>query len=162
MEKFMNRCDATGKGMNQGYVVGDGEKYFSEKEHLLDHLKTIETWDGVPVKALCQGDEALLEFFYEEEYYYYTEWSEDDIEDVYYDEEGNEYEIECSIKVTGDGFVWKLITHEQAKILFPLGIFELYYLRHDDSESLISTDEELAEAIGNFETIGIEVGHLKN
>jgi hypothetical protein len=149
--------------MNEGYVFGDGELRFSEEKHLIDHLRGLDWEDsnGKRSKDIKSAVE-LMNYFYQEDMYYYTEWEEDDIEDVYYDEEGNEYEIECSIKVTGDGFVWKLITHEQAKILFPLGIFELYSLRHDDSESLISTDEELAEAIGNFETIGIEVGHLKN
>lgn len=95
MEKFARRCDATGRGMNEGYVVGDGEMYFSEKEHLLEHLKKINNWCGVNVKSLLSdvfSDDELLEYFYEQEYYYYTEWEEVD-EDCYYDADGNEYEF---------------------------------------------------------------------
>ena len=99
MEKFVRRCDATGRGMNEGYVVGDGEMYFSEKEHLLEHLKKINNWCGVNVKSLLSdvfSDDELLEYFYEQEYYYYTEWDEEINEnnyDCYYDADGNEYEF---------------------------------------------------------------------
>jgi hypothetical protein len=72
--------------------VGDGELYFSEKEHLLDHLKQLDEWCGVKLKYLFSDDDELLEYFYEQEYYYYTDWWEeiDDV-DCYYDAEGNEY-----------------------------------------------------------------------
>jgi hypothetical protein len=92
MEKFARRCNATGKGINEGYVVGDGELYFSEKEHVLSHLKTIETWDGVPTEDLCQSDEELLKFFYEEGYYYWTTWEVDESSDeFYYNANGNQF-----------------------------------------------------------------------
>ena len=32
MEKFARRCDVTGRGMNEGYVFGNGEMYASDKE----------------------------------------------------------------------------------------------------------------------------------
>ena len=94
MEKFARRCDATGKGINEGYVFGDGELYFAEREDLIKHLRTLD-WED------CNGnyskditdDEDLLEFFYNDEQYYYTDWEEID-DDVYYDENGNEYEAE--------------------------------------------------------------------
>ena len=38
------------------------------------------------------NDDELMEFFYNEDYYCYTEWTKFDIDDVYYDAEGNEYE----------------------------------------------------------------------
>lgn len=88
-EKFARKCDATGEGMNSGYVVGDGEKYFSEKKHLLAHLETIETWNGVEVSQICNTDEEVLDFFHEEEYYYYTEWNvEDECQDEWYTASG--------------------------------------------------------------------------
>jgi len=34
MTKYARRCDATGRGMNEGYVVGDGELYFAEQDDL--------------------------------------------------------------------------------------------------------------------------------
>ena len=94
MTKYARRCDATGRGMNEGYVIGDGELYFAEKEHLLDHLKQMDEWCGVKLKYLFSDNDELLEYFYEQEYYYYTEWDENDIVPgmEYYDAEGNEYE----------------------------------------------------------------------
>ena len=92
MKKFARRCDATGKGINEGYVVGDGELYFYEKEDLLKHLRKLNYVDCNGKYSIdCPTDTELLEFFYNEEYYYYTEWEEID-DDCYYDAEGNEYE----------------------------------------------------------------------
>lgn len=93
MEKYARKCDATGRGMNEGFVVGDGELYFSEEQHLIEHLRTLDWIDsnGVNSKDM-QIDADLMEFFYNEEFYYYTEWEEID-DDVYYDEDGNEYEL---------------------------------------------------------------------
>jgi hypothetical protein len=83
--KFARRCDATNKGMNEGYVFGDGELYFSTREHLLAHLRTIE-WEDCNgnLSTDCNGDEELLEFFYNEEMYYHTAWEELD-EDEWYE-----------------------------------------------------------------------------
>jgi hypothetical protein len=83
MEKFARRCDATGKGINEGYVFGDGELYFSEEKHLIDHLKSKGGMDGL-------SDEFILKEAYEQEEYYYTEWEEID-DDCYYDADGNEF-----------------------------------------------------------------------
>jgi hypothetical protein len=84
MEKFARRCDATGKGMNEGYVVGDGELCFSEEKHLIDHLRSRGGMDGL-------SDEYILAEAYDQEEYYYTEWDFYDIDDEWYDAEGNEY-----------------------------------------------------------------------
>lgn len=89
MEKFARRCDATGKGINEGYVFGDGEMYFTTREALIDHLRGLD-WvdaDGDSSQDLTD-DEDILEFFYNEDAYYYTEWDEVD-EDEWYDEDGN-------------------------------------------------------------------------
>ena len=93
MKKFARRCDTTGRGMNEGYVVNDGELYFSKEEHLLEHLRTLgwEDADGNRSQDLTD-DEDILEFFYNEDYSYYTEWEEID-DDIFYDEDGNEYEL---------------------------------------------------------------------
>jgi hypothetical protein len=94
MEKYPRRCDATGRGIWQGYVVGDGELYFSEDKHLIDHLRGLDWEDSNGKRSKDIEDDAdLLEFFYNEDYYYYSEWEEYDIDDVYYDEDGNEYEF---------------------------------------------------------------------
>lgn len=93
MTKYPRRCDATGRGIYQGYVVGDGELYFEEQSHLIAHLRTLNWEDCNGKKSTnCVTDDALLKFFYNEDYYCYTEWTKFDIDDVYYDAEGNEYE----------------------------------------------------------------------
>lgn len=89
MEKFVRRCDATGRGMNEGYVVGDGEMYFSEREHLISWLRSRGGMDGL-------SDDFILDEAYKMEEYYYTEWDEEINEnnyDCYYDADGNEYEF---------------------------------------------------------------------
>lgn len=94
MKKFARRCDATGRGINEGYVFGDGELYFAEREDLIKHLRTLDWVDCNGNRSTdIKDEEDLLEFFYNEDYYYYTEWEEID-DDVYYDENGNEYETE--------------------------------------------------------------------
>jgi|688.fasta_scaffold56077_2 hypothetical protein len=93
MEKYARRCDITGCGMNDGYVFGDGDTlYISTKELLIEFLKTLD-WED------CNGnlskdiddDEELLDYFYQEDAYCYTEWYESDMEDEWYDEDGNKF-----------------------------------------------------------------------
>jgi hypothetical protein len=81
MEKFARRCDAAGKGINEGYVVGDGELYFSEEKHLIAHLRSRGGMDGL-------SDEFILKEAYDQEEYYYTEWEEID-DDEWYDADGS-------------------------------------------------------------------------
>lgn len=59
-----------------------------------------------------------------------------------------------------DGFVFKKLTSEEAKMIFNSGVFELYCLHSDGSESLIESIIDLGEAIEN-EEVGIEVGHIE-
>ena len=84
MDRYARKCDATGRGMNEGYVVDDGELYFSEEQHLIDWLRGRGGMEGL-------SDEFILSEAYNEEEYYYTEWDEVD-EDEWYDEDGNAYD----------------------------------------------------------------------
>tara|TARA_R110000868_G_scaffold228171_1_gene481132 strand:+ start:634 stop:939 length:306 start_codon:yes stop_codon:yes gene_type:complete len=101
MNKYARKCDATGIGMNEGFVVGDGELYFSKKQHLIEYLRGVDWEDSNGVSSSdMDTDDDLMDYFYNEEFYYYTEWEEIDDEiypvdssDVYYDEDGNEYEL---------------------------------------------------------------------
>lgn len=66
------------------------------------------------------------------------------------------------MKVTKeDNFVWKFVNNYEAKKIFEIGLFDLYVLYEDDSESFIETIEELKSAIKNGYDIGIEVGKLE-
>ena len=47
-------------------------------------------FNGARSKDITDGED-LLDFFYNEDQYYYTEWDEYDIDDEYYDAEGNEF-----------------------------------------------------------------------
>ena len=81
MERFARCCDATDKGMNEGFCFGDGEMYFANKS-------------DAELYAIKIGYESLDEA-YEDEAYYYTEWSQTDIEEqgYYYTEDGKEINI---------------------------------------------------------------------
>ena len=65
------------------------------------------------------------------------------------------------MKVTKDKFVWLTLSDYQAKKVFNAGIFELFVLHDDDSESLIDTYNYLDYAIDINSVIGIKVGFIK-
>lgn len=65
--------------------------------------------------------------------------------------------MENNIKITDDGFVWLIVT-EKAKEIFISGLFSIYELHDDSSESLIEGFDQLTEALANGSSIGIEVG----
>ena len=62
------------------------------------------------------------------------------------------------MRIVRDGFLWLGVT-DKAKEVYASGLFELYTLHEDGSESLIQSDEDLNEALENGLDIGIEVGH---
>lgn len=64
------------------------------------------------------------------------------------------------MKITRDGFVWKLITAEEARKIWDAEIFEIYKLYDDDSEGLIESEERLLEEIAAGSQLAIEVGNL--
>lgn len=76
---FARKCDATGKGMNEGYCFGDGERYFIKKKDATKYAKEI-------------GYKTLNEA-YDDDAYYWTDWEIDVNDETCYDAEGNEYKI---------------------------------------------------------------------
>lgn len=81
-KKLWARVDsATGKGMNEGFCVNDGEFYFENKEDLIKWLRdrNVDEYNEL-------SDEFLLDEAYAEEEYYYTEWDIED-SDYYYEEQ---------------------------------------------------------------------------
>jgi hypothetical protein len=60
---WARKCDATGKGMNEGYVFGDGEKYFALEMHALEYAQSI---------GYKNLDDA-----YDYRAFYWTEWEQD-------------------------------------------------------------------------------------
>lgn len=62
------------------------------------------------------------------------------------------------MKIT-DTFVWHEVTNK-AKDIFNNGLFELFWLHEDGSDSLIETPETLNMVLESGDSICIEVGHL--
>jgi hypothetical protein len=62
-EKVCRVCSVTGEGMNEGWVVGDGEEYFKYEVDALEWCK--------------KNGYKTVKKAYEEEVVYWTEWEED-------------------------------------------------------------------------------------
>ena len=73
MTKFARKCSATGKGMNEGYCVNDGDFYFSEESQLVKFLRDRESEDTSHL-----SDEFILKESYDLEEYYWIEWEDED------------------------------------------------------------------------------------
>jgi hypothetical protein len=74
MEKYARKCSATNTGINEGYVVNDGEYYFANESALLNYLKG---QDFIDSEGLIVSEDRLLEWAYNNEVYYYTEWEDE-------------------------------------------------------------------------------------
>ena len=64
------------------------------------------------------------------------------------------------MKITKDGFIWKVITFDEAKVICSSGALEVFALWENDVETLIENYEDInnfAEAGAEF---GIEVGTI--
>tara|TARA_Y100001963_G_C6730990_1_gene423868 strand:+ start:667 stop:1050 length:384 start_codon:yes stop_codon:yes gene_type:complete len=117
-KKYARKCDASGKGMNEGWVWGNGVYYTStleltlaecrnDREYILDainnlgcelnKLDSIQDEDDLSLLKDAieradkneDSDQDLLQIGYHADYLYYTEWEELD-EDYHYLEDGTE------------------------------------------------------------------------
>lgn len=77
---WARKCSVTGKGMNSGYCIGDGQMYVKGHFAMLQHI-TDET-------EYADMDEA-----WDDDYYYHTEWEEVD-DHQYVEINGNLIDIE--------------------------------------------------------------------
>jgi hypothetical protein len=77
LEKFARRCNITGKGMNEGYCILDGEMYIHTEEDMLKYLL-----ENTEYKNLQEA--------YDDEYCYWTEWEVEDGD--YFLEDGTEFQ----------------------------------------------------------------------
>jgi len=66
MKKYKRKCSITNEGMNEGYVILEGDFYAKSEDSLIKILRSIEN-------KKC-SDEVLLNKSYALQYYYYTEW----------------------------------------------------------------------------------------
>jgi hypothetical protein len=81
---------SSGKGMNEGFCVQDGEAYFENETDLIKYLRE-QNVDGN--KEL--SDDFILAEAYQLEEYYYTEWDVED-SDYYYEEQADGTLIEIN------------------------------------------------------------------
>ena len=91
-EKYCRVSDDTKKGINEGYVWGEGEMYFETEQGLIDYIRK----DILDKESQSLSDEFILKESYDNEEYYYTEWdcdSEIEEQGYYYAEDGTEVEI---------------------------------------------------------------------
>jgi hypothetical protein len=65
-----------------------------------------------------------------------------------------------NVRITEDGFIWKVLPNKSAKMIFVNGSIDLYILFDDVSEILIKTFQELWLALEQGNPIGIKVGKL--
>lgn len=80
---FPRRCDVTGEGMNEGFVIGDGEMYIKHESDLVAHLRTLD-WgfaDGRNSRDI-ESDDELRELLYADDYFYFTDWDDEEMEYV--------------------------------------------------------------------------------
>lgn len=92
MKKFARWAEDTNRGINEGFVFGDGERYFETKKGLLKFLRELNWEDSNGRKSSeIKSDDELLTFFYNEDMYYHTEWELED--DNYFLEDGTEVEL---------------------------------------------------------------------
>jgi len=82
---------ATGKGMNEGFCVGEGDAYFEEEADLIKYLRGLNEEGN---KEL--SDDFILAEAYQLEEYYYTEWDVED-SDYYYEEQADGTLIEINL-----------------------------------------------------------------
>lgn len=66
------------------------------------------------------------------------------------------------MKITKDGFVWLTVNADKATEIWQKEVFNLFILYDDDSEGLIESEIQLANAIACGMQIGIEVGQIEN
>ena len=64
--KYARKCSITGEGMNEGWLQGDGERYFKYEKDVIEWLKG---WYGIDL-----NDDELLENAVEEDILFWTEW----------------------------------------------------------------------------------------
>lgn len=66
------------------------------------------------------------------------------------------------MKITNDGFVWLTVDSKKATEIWQKEVFNQFALHDDDSETLIESEAQLADAISCGFQIGIEVGQIEN
>lgn len=100
--RYPRKADDTGKGIFEGWVVGDGEAYY-------------ETEEGALKASKDMGYETIQEA-YENDDIYFTDWYDEDLEEqgYYYTADGKEIELDARGGFVSKGEkVWKKMSHTE-------------------------------------------------
>lgn len=82
MKKFARRSDVDGKGINSGYIFGNGLYYCQSTKQAKAYIESLGlVWE-----------EELKKFNTNDEWFYYAEWEEIDNEE-FFDIHGNTYKV---------------------------------------------------------------------
>ena len=71
---FPRKCDVTGKGMNEGFVVYE-DMYIAEENDIVAELRKYYSDMSRPEVAQGYKDDAVRELAYEEDVFFFTEWN---------------------------------------------------------------------------------------
>ncbi len=83
---WARKCDITGEGMYEGYLIEDGFMYIKYDKDMIKHLRQIDKDEQT------KTDDELYEEYYENDYYYWTEWEDHEYEHQYVEIDGVMYE----------------------------------------------------------------------
>jgi len=137
MNKYARQCTKTLEGMNEGWVVGDGEEYYKYKADILARCK----------EAGYKG----LNDAYDDDFMYYTQWEEDDYEFVEID--GVVREIDEVVKADETLGVAGIVSHDQLdtqeynrllKVLGVDGMLTVFerWMNAEDLKSIVSSAKD--------------------
>ena len=97
MTKYARKCTATGQGMNEGWVVGDGEEYYKYESDIHARCK--------------EAGYADLQEAYDDDFMYWTGWEESDYDFVEID--GVVREISKVIQADETLGIAGIVSHDQ-------------------------------------------------
>ena len=75
MKEYARVCSVTGKGMNEGWVWGNGEFYTSTEEVTITALRE-DPYYGSDFESMTDGE--VLQFAFDNDICFWTEWEEID------------------------------------------------------------------------------------
>ncbi len=92
--EYARKCYITGKGMNEGWVDENADKYFKNNVDVIKHIKElmIEETKQTEHQFFIESTDDILEIGYNHYGVYYTEW--DDLDAEYEEINGVLTEIE--------------------------------------------------------------------
>lgn len=84
---FARKCSVTGQGMNEGWIVGDGDAYYKYEADAIEAC--LKAGYASIEDAYMNGDEEGNEG--ENAWCYWTTWEEIEDDENYFDAVGNEF-----------------------------------------------------------------------